>query len=383
MANISVDINKSRNNLLDEDKLAQMLNGLYSDVESVRVSLRYKITAQEMIAQRLRSVAEQIKHEQDAVKALRSGLEMTAGRYMEAEEANLSRIVADIVDFEEAGSSMGPKESWLPVLMDYLWELFENIVISKAFVIPLVRAIINPVVSSLLLNSGLAVGSSSYSSASGDWFGYELTDDHPGITAWVGKASAEAGNDWSSAEVNAYVGKAEAEAKADGSFMEYKKKKKYMNGEWTETETLDVLSAEIGASASVSALAGDAKAEVGGDMLGAEVKAEGNVGEAVAEAKGEFSIGEDGVNAVASGKAMVAAAEGKASGTINILGIEITGKVGGYAGAAGVEGKIGFEDNKFVLEGGLAAVFGVSGGVEIGFNEEGWSNFIDFITFWD
>ena len=82
---------------------------------------------------------------------------------------------------------------------------------------------------------------------------------------------------------------------------------------------------------------------------------------------------------------MVAAVEGKASGTINILGIEITGKIGGYAGAAGVEGKVGIENNKFVLEGGVAALLGVSGGVEIGFNDTGWSKlksgFVDFIDF--
>ena len=107
------------------------------------------------------------------------------------------------------------------------------------------------------------------------------------------------------------------------------------------------------------------------------------------------------MNANVGGKAMVSAVEGEAKGTINIFGIEITGKIGGYAGAAGVEGKVGVEDNKFVVEGGVAAVLGVSGGIEIGFNDEGWENFtqgvqegwndftdgvgefVDFVTFWD
>ena len=35
------------------------------------------------------------------------------------------------------------------------------------------------------------------------------------------------------------------------------------------------------------------------------------------------------------------------------------------------------------MEGGLAALVGVNAGIEIGFNDEGWSNFVDFITFWD
>ena len=80
---------------------------------------------------------------------------------------------------------------------------------------------------------------------------------------------------------------------------------------------------------------------------------------------------------------MVSAVEGEVSGTINILGIEITGKLGGYAGAVGVEGKIGLEDNKFVRRTGAAALLEVSGEVEVGFNDEGWDNFVDFIVFWD
>lgn len=234
-----------------------------------------------------------------------------------------------------------------------------------------------------VLYGGTNSGGSSATSANAGWLGVEYADDHPGITAYIGKASAEAKNDWGYAGVNAYLGKAEAGVKADAGFMKASSKKKYQDGEWTEKETLDLLFAEIGAGATVSAIAGDAKAGIGNDMLGAEAGADGRAGNATAEVKGEFSIGEDGVNAVASGKAIVSAVEGKASGTINILGIEITGKIGGYAGAAGIEGKIGIENNKWVMEGGLAALVGVNAGIEIGFNDEGWSNFVDFITFWD
>lgn len=159
--------------------------------------------------------------------------------------------------------------------------------------------------------------------------------------------------------------------------------KEYKDGEWVEKSRTDFITAVAGASAGVSVLAGDAEADVGSDMLGVEGKAEGSVGTAKAEAKGKFSVGEDGVNANVKGEAMVAAVEGEASGTINILGLEITGKVGGYAGAVGVEGKVGIEDNKFVLEGGAAALIGGSAGIEIGFNDEGWDNFVDFIVFWD
>lgn len=218
-----------------------------------------------------------------------------------------------------------------------------------------------------------------------DFLGYEFTDGHPGVTAWLGKASASISGWLGSAEVNGYLGKAKAEAKAEAGLMKAKTKREYTDGKWSEEESLSFLYGEASASASVAAFAADAKGTLGNDWLGAEGTAEGSAGSAKAGAEAKLSVGEDGVTAVAKGEAMVAAVEGKASGTINILGIEITGKIGGYAGAAGVEGKVGIENNKFVLEGGVAALLGVSGGVEIGFNDTGWSKlksgFVDFIDF--
>lgn len=220
-----------------------------------------------------------------------------------------------------------------------------------------------------------------------DALGYEFSKkpSSVGVEAWIGKAHAGISGSMGSAEVNAYIGKAKAEAKAKGGIMQYVTKQEYKNGEWTEKETLKFLYGEAGVTASAALLAADAKGTLGDDLFGLEGKAEGTVGSAKLEGKANVSVGEDGVTAVAKGEAMVAAVEGKASGTINILGLEITGKVGGYAGAAGVKGTIGIEDNKFVLEGGVAAAIGASVGIEIGFNDEGWSNFAsgidDFVTF--
>ena len=118
-------------------------------------------------------------------------------------------------------------------------------------------------------------------------------------------------------------------------------------------------------------------------MLGVEGQAEGAVGTARAELSGEISVSEDGINAYAEAGAMVAAAEGTVSGTVNFFGLEVTGEVGGYAGALGLEGEIGIQDNKFVIGGDIAAFLGVSGRIEIGLNEEGWNNCVDFLTFWD
>lgn len=263
---------------------------------------------------------------------------------------------------------------------------------AKPYAIASILSIVSPVTGLLYITSGVIYGNTPSvidssrkpsSNADADWLGYEVAEGKPKITAWIGKANAEAENEWGHAGVNAYLGKAEAEAKADFSFMETKKKKEKVDGKWVEKTETEYIKAEIGAGASVSVLEVDAEAGAGTDMLGVEVDAEGSAGNAKLEGKGKFSITEDGVNANVSGEAMVSAVEGEAKGTINILGIEITGSIGGYAGAVGVEGKVGIEDNKFVMEGGVAAVLGVSGGVEIGFNDEGWDNFVEFITFWD
>lgn len=236
-----------------------------------------------------------------------------------------------------------------------------------------------------LLNQGENISNGPVSSASvtADWLGYELSDGNSGVTAWIGKTSAEVQNELAYAGVNAYLFKCEVDSKADFDFMNTESKTEYKNGEWSDKSTTTFLAAEVVAGASASVFAVDVDAGIGSDMLGIGVKAEGNAGNATAEVKGKLSVGEDGINAYAKGEAMVSAVEGKAEGSINILGLEITGKVGGYAGALGVEGKIGVEKNKFVLKGGAAALIGGSVGLEIGLNDEGWDNFVDFVTFWD
>lgn len=274
----------------------------------------------------------------------------------------------------------------------YVNNFFQNVIWGKPYSWLPIISITSPIAPLLYITSGIAIGKEpsffDYSrtpsaDASADWLGYEFSDDNPGVTAWLGKAEAKAQNESGYAGVNAYLGKANTELKADFAFMETGKKTDFLDDEWTESESMKYIAAEIGACATVSVLEGEAEAGLGSDMLGVEGMLEGDVGNASVEAKGKISVGEDGVDAYVEGKALVSAVEGKAEGTINILGLEITGKVGGYAGAVGVEGEIGIKDNKFVMEGGAAALIGGSIGLEIGFNDEGWDNFVDFIVFWD
>lgn len=377
MARISIEPTRAKETLTGQSELEKTLKGLYQEVENVRTGLSFKIAGQEAIAARLRTAAEQINKEAVSTGAMRSGLMEIIARYEQTESGNLDRVgVGTRMDWREGGATNQPSiqdilYGLIPLIPKKAWQSFSIIV---------------PAVPPGLLLSGLLVGAavgSEGGSVGGSWLGYEFADGHPGVTAWVGKVSAKSQGSLGSAGVNAYLGKVDASAKADAHFMETVHKKKYKDGEWTEKELFSIIDAEVKAGVSASVLAGDINAEVGNDYLGLEGKVEGSAGNANLEAKGQFSVGEDGVNANVSGKAMVSAVEGKASGTINILGVEITGKIGGYAGAAGVEGKIGIEDNKFVMEGGAAALLGVSGGVEIGFNDEGWSALWDIITFWD
>ena len=203
-----------------------------------------------------------------------------------------------------------------------------------------------------------------------------------GVTCWRGRSTSAFETDGGKIETNGYFGKLEYKNKFQSSLFEDKSTDKYKNGEWkSEEKKTSGVELEVGVDGSV--LSGDFNMETGDDMFGTETNAEISAGNIELSGKGEVSIGPDGLNANVSGKAMVSAVEGKVEGTINIFGIEITPSVGGYAGAYGAEGKIGIEDGDFVMEGGVAALFGISGGIRIGVNETGWENAIDFLTFWD
>lgn len=236
-------------------------------------------------------------------------------------------------------------------------------------------------------NSGGSAWSAKDDTASSQrsWLGYEATNegDKASITGWVGKKSAQYEDEDLAAEANGYLLKGKVEGKRDLSLYETKTKYKCENGKWTGKEVTTLINAELAAGVSGSVLSGDVKVEAGDDMWGAGIKAEGSAGNIDLEGKGKFSIGDDGINAYVEGKAIVSAVKGKATGTLNVLGLEISVEADGYAGAVGAEGKCGFKDGDFVMKVGAAAVIGGSVGIQVGLNEEGWNNFVDFVTFWD
>lgn len=220
-----------------------------------------------------------------------------------------------------------------------------------------------------------------------DGWGVERIDGGFGGTAYIGKISAKAENEHTSSQVTAYVGKSTCAITGDANFFSYKRKaEKKKTEEYPQLQEpeQDIIALEGGVEVSFKGLEINTETIVGDDMLGLETGSEVSIGEANATGKVDFSVSKNGtVDFKAEGEAMVAAVSGEGKANFNILGLEIGLNAGGYVGALGVEGKFGIDDNKFVMKGGIAAVLGVSAGIEIGFNDTGWINFVDGIIFWD
>ena len=365
LTKISADLGRIRPSISELEAYARELKGIAGDVDGIRRNIRFKILSRASISSVLRDISEQISRDEKSMRAMYDGLEKIASRYTNTEE-NILEVWGEGNDFD-----------WRDMFKDAITVVAKSYIISSAF------PFVSPSVG-LLYMTGSFVWNNwqsffDYSrspsvSASVEGMGYEFSEGNPGITAWLGKAHAEAQNEWGYGEANAYVGK--ADASADFGFL-------------TADDDGKFTFIKAAAGANVEALGGDVKLGLGSDILGMTAQAEGAVGVARAGFDGEFSIEEDGsFNAYGKVEAIAAAAKGEIKGTINIGGIEITKTMGGYAKAVGLEGKIGVVDNKFVMKGGGALGIGRSVGYEIGLNDAGkeylkkyCENLIDEVTF--
>jgi len=371
--------------------IASTVSSIESDFQSTIRALDWDVRYEADINNTAKHISRKLEQQANALRSYQRFIS-------EAYNAYVKLDIYKSIDFTDHISPAGNLDSKWPYIivgpdgqLEIDWtQLFKNIIITKPRAVPGLLPLVAPLAGLLYITSGIPFGNtpsffdysrSPSSDADADWLGYEI--DGAKITAYGGKAYAQVQNEAAYAGVNGYLGQVDAGLESDFSFMETKTKKEYKDGKWTEKTTTEFLNAEIGAGVDVSIVAADGEAGIGSDMLGAEVSGEGALGNAELSGKGEFSVGEDGIELNAKGKAMVSAAEGEVEGTINILGLEITGTLGGYAGGLGVEGEIGLDDGKFKIKGGAAALLGGSVGLEIGFNETGWDNFVDAITFWD
>ena len=223
---------------------------------------------------------------------------------------------------------------------------------------------------------------SSESNNGGDWLGYEVTDRE--VSAYIGKVHASHKGDIAYGEVDAYLGRAKAGWDFGFKFMdhnlEYTKQNK--DSEWDEQADLEIISIDAKVGASVSVLEAEARGGLGNNALGVDGEISGSVGSAKAEGKFDFGItADDGkftVDLNVNGKAMVSAAEGEAKFSFNFLGLDLGFSIGGYAGALGVEGKFGLDNGKFAMRGGAAALLGISLGLELGFNSDGFYDAVEW-----
>lgn len=365
--------------------VASRVDSIESDFQSTIRALDWDVRYEEDINNTAKQISRKLEQQVKALKSYQRFILEAYDAYVKLDEYK----DIDFADFTSPAGMTHLDPKWPFIIvgpggqLEIDWSsFFKDIIITKPNAVPGLLSLVSPLAGLLYITSGIPYGNtpsffdysrSPSSNADADWLGYEI--DGAEITAYGGKAYAQVQNEMGYAGVNGYLGKVDAGVESDFSFME----RKYENGEWTE----EFLNAEIEAGVDVSILAADGEAGVGNDMLGAEIEGECSVGNAELSGKGEFSVGEDGIELNAKGKAMVSAVEGEAEGTINILGLEITVSAGGYAGALGVEGEIGIDDGKFKIKGGAAAGIGGSVGIEVGFNETGWDNFVDAVTFWN
>lgn len=376
---LKVDTACMENQARQMEQIAKQLNIIASRVADVDRQLRWNTSIDAIVRSRLIGFSSAVSVLDNKAAALTRTLDGAIAQYTQAENN---------AKHNQGGSSSSSSQSTPEITDPDKWwdkiigKLLPGIIIGGATILPTVLP--------LIYNGGI-IGNVFIDILSGDgtftphndWFGHAADEDHTGVTAWIGKTGGTYESDNISGEVNGYIGKGRADIDADFSLFETKTKKEYKDGKWDEDEKTTIINAELGGEISASGIAGDTKIETGDDMFGTEVELEGSALKAKAEGKGHFSVGEEGINAYLKGEAIVSAVDGKVSGTLNILGLEFVVSAGGYAGALGVEAETGIKNGNFVAEVGAAAGIGGSIGIEIGVNEEGWNNFVDFVTFWD
>ena len=376
---LKVDTARMEAQITQLNEIAKQLDGIASRVSSVNRKLGWRSSVDANVRLRLLGYSQGVSGLSNKSAALSGALNTVMGQYIRAEEKTKQN---------QGGSSSSSSQSTPKIIDPDKW--WDEIIRKVLPGIIIGGATILPTVLSQIYNGGVIgdvfidiFSSDDTFTPHNDWFGHAADEDHTGVTAWIGKTGGTYGIDNVSGEVNGYIGKSRADIDADFSLFETKTKKEYKDGKWDEDEKTTIINAELGGEISVSGIAGDTKIETGDDMFGTEIELEGSALKAKAEGKGHFSVGEEGINAYLKGEAIVAAVDGKVSGTLNILGLEFVVSAGGYAGAVGVEAETGIKNGNFVAEIGAAAGVGGSIGIEIGVNEEGWNNFVDFVTFWD
>jgi len=212
-----------------------------------------------------------------------------------------------------------------------------------------------------------------------DWLGASAENGE--AIAYLGHGHAEGDWGWGNASVDTYIGKAKAWWDVDFDFYGWKREKEKGDEKAKDSTKFFNLGIEAGASAEL--VQSEGEVVLGDGNLGFTIAGEGSVGKAGAAL--DVHVGYDkekGFTAKGEAEAIVAAAKGEAKASFSFLGFDFTFKIGGYAGALGVEAEYVFENGKFSGKAGFAALFGFSLGFEIGFNDaakDNWNAVTDWV----
>ena len=213
--------------------VASRVDTIQSDFQRTVRQLDWDIRFESNINSTATQIARKLDQYSRALEAYQRFIEDAYNEYVKLDEykkLTLADYIAPISFDPNSFIIVGPGGQ-----LNFDWsKLIKDVFIKKPYVLPTLLNLVSPVTSLLYITSGIPFGNTpsvfDYSrtpsaSRTADWLGYEFSEDNPGVTAWVGKASAEAQNEWGYAGVNAYLGKGEAEAKADAGIMKTTKRK--------------------------------------------------------------------------------------------------------------------------------------------------------------
>ena len=115
MTRIYIEPQNASQSVCNEAEIAEKLNQLLQDVNTIRSSLRYTIAGREQISERLRQVAQQIEKESKSTKALSASLQQIVSKYEQTEASNRGRMKADKTDMKKKAATedaIGSAAGW-------------------------------------------------------------------------------------------------------------------------------------------------------------------------------------------------------------------------------------------------------------------------------
>ena len=184
--------------------VASKVENIQSDFQRTVRELDWDIRFQSNIESTATQLSKKLEQYSKVLESFRQFIEDARDEYVDLDEYKKLPLSFEITP--KIYQVFGPGGQ-----LDFDWNnidwssIFEDIIISKPYMLPSILSLVSPMTNLLYITSGIYSGNSpsilnssrvSSSHATADWLGYEISSDNPGIAAWVGQASAEALNEW-------------------------------------------------------------------------------------------------------------------------------------------------------------------------------------------